>query len=344
MHTEIIYVDPASPGYRPVSYMANLAAELLEAKLIFLNRDSLTPFQKLGALLPRRREGSSGVLICPSPYDLLAIISIPGWRKRYRRLVAWVFDSFWTEHLPRMLRFSRIFDYVFVTELEDLATWRTVFRAPVDWLPWGSDVLRLGSCNATRPFDLVRLGRQPPTWEDDVSTEAICNSMNLRFQGRPPIIKEPISGQRTLLDVLTQTKFTLSFSNLVSPGPQTHRSRTYITGRWTDALAAGAVVAGVAPRSNTTQALLWKHALLDIGTVDRTEGLQAISAAARNWTSVRAKENYVESLRRLDWRWRFQTLVSVLDIAPQKLADELRFLRETLSDLQLTEPPPANQH
>ena len=46
------------------------------------------------------------------------------------------------------------------------------------------------------------------------------------------------------MGILAQAKFTLSFSNLVSPDVQTHPKREYITGRWTDALSAGATVVG----------------------------------------------------------------------------------------------------
>ena len=58
-------------------------------------------------------------------------------------MVAWVFDSFWTNYVPRFARMARVFDHLFVTEQEDMDTWRNMLRAPVEWLPWGSDALRL---------------------------------------------------------------------------------------------------------------------------------------------------------------------------------------------------------
>ena len=82
------------------------------------------------------------------------------------------------------------------------------------------------------------------------------------------------------MGILAQAKFTLSFSNLVSPDVQTHPKREYITGRWTDALSAGATVVGIPPRSDSVKALLWKGALVDLGTVNLVEGLQAVSVLA----------------------------------------------------------------
>ena len=182
------------------------------------------------------------------------------------------------------MRASRLFDHVFVTEREDLNTWRQRLRAPVDWLPWGSDVLNLGSSNPVRQLDLVRFGRQPKDWEDDLVSAQACQSFGLNFHGRPPSFRDATDNERGLMELLSKTKFALAFSNRANPTMQTHPEREYITGRWTDALASGATVAGIPPRSESVQSLLWPEALLDIGTVDQTKGLEVIASAVREWT------------------------------------------------------------
>lgn len=331
MPVEIVYVDPEGPGYQPVSYMARLAAELFEADLVLVRSKSLTVLEKVRGLLPRKRRGLDGILICPQPANLSALLQMERWRSRYGRLVAWVFDSFWPEYVSRIIRLSGIFDHVFVTEQEDLETWQKMLRAPVEWLPWGSDALRLGSANPDRPTDLLRLGRQPSGWDDDVATAQLCKSMDLLFHGRPPLLTHPCEGERALMKILAQAKFSLSFSNLVSPSLQTHPRREYITGRWTDALAAGAIVAGVPPKSSTARALLWDDGLLDLRSPDWTEGLAAIAQASRDWSPRRARENHLRSLERLDWRWRFERLASVMGVQSTTLDAELTKLRAMIS-------------
>jgi hypothetical protein len=207
-----------------------------------------------------------------------------------------------------------------------------MLQVPVDWLPWGSDVLRLGSDNADRPHDLLRLGRQPPSWEDDTATAVLCESMHLQFRGRPPYVDDPTEGQRALMNIMAQTKFTLSFSNLVNRAPQTHPHHAYITGRWTDALSAGAIVAGIPPRSDSVRALLWEDAMLDLGSVDRRRGLDVLVSAVRDWTPQRAKQNHLQSLQVLDWRWRFENIANVTGVRPHKLDTELILLRQTIND------------
>ena len=325
---KIVYADPGLAGYHCVSYMARLAAELLDGELVVLNSGRPTMMEQAAALLPRSRQGSACLLICPSPGDLGSVLRVKHWRESFGRIAAWVFDSFWTDHIPRFASLARVFDYLFVTEQEDLNTWRERMSAPVEWLPWGSDVLRLGSANPLRPLDLLRFGRQPPDWEDDSLNAHGCQSHELSFQGRPPIFDDASENERSLMGFLSETKFALAFSNRVSKSIQTHPTREYITGRWTDALASGATVAGVPPRSESVQSLLWPEALLDLGTVDRKQGLEVIARAAHEWTPTRARLNYLNSLQRLDWRWRFKKLATALSVNSFKLDTELALLNE----------------
>ena len=83
---------------------------------------------------------------------------------------------------------------------------------------------------------------------------------------------DPVANQASLMERLSRAKFTLSFSNAVSPASYTHPTREYLTGRWTDALASGAVVAGIAPACAATAELLWPAATLELATVDRADG------------------------------------------------------------------------
>jgi len=328
----VLYPDPGGEGHHCALYMARLAAELLNGELVVVQPENLTLTDKLsGILSARKRSRGSCLLICPSPADLSRILHVQNWRKTYGRVVAWVFDSFWTNWIPPWVRASRIFDHVFVTEQEDLNSWRRIMNAPVDWLPWGSDVLNLGSANPVRRFDLLRFGRQPKEWVDDQDNEVACQASGINFCGRPPSFNDATDNERGLMGMLSETKFALAFSNRVSPEGHTHPGREYVTGRWTDALASGATVAGIPPRSESVRALLWPEALLDLGTVDRGKGLTVIASAAREWTPECARLNYTRSLESLDWRWRFKTLSGALEIHSSTLDAELARLRKAIS-------------
>jgi hypothetical protein len=223
-----------------------------------------------------------------------------------------------------------MFDHIFVTEREDLDTWRRMVKAPVDWLPWGSDVVNLGSSKPDRRFDLLRFGRQPTEWDDDAVNRKRCQSKSLSFHGRPPSWPEAVDNERGLMAFLSDAKFTLASSNRVSRSIQTHPNREYITGRWTDSLASGATVAGIPPRSESVRSLLWPEALFDMGTVDPVESLEAIAAAVKDWTPELPRLNYRKSLERLDWRWRYKVLADTLQIPAPRLDAELARIRGIL--------------
>jgi hypothetical protein len=147
----------------------------------------------------------------------------------------------------RATRWTSIRNAMFVTEREDLNTWHRMMYAPADWLPWGSDVLNLGSPYLVRKIDLLRFGRQPRNWDDDLINAQLCQSSGLEFHGRPQSLGDATDNQRGLMELLSKQKFGSALSNRVSPGTQTRPTREYITGRWTDPLASGATVAGVPP-------------------------------------------------------------------------------------------------
>jgi len=333
----VVYTDHGGEGYHCVFHMARLAAELLNGKLLVVQPGSPTATDKLsGIFLPRKTSCSCCLLICPLPADLSSILLVQNWRQSFGRIVAWVFDSFWTDWIPPWTRATRIFDQVFVTEREDLNAWRRKIHAPVDWLPWGSDVLNLGSPDPVRHFDLLRFGRQPKEWDDDLVNGRVCQSLGIDFHGRPQSLSDATDNERGLMGMLSKAKFTLAFSNRVSPGTQTHPKREYITGRWTDSLAAGATVAGIPPSSESVQSLLWSEAMLDIGTVNQMEGLKVIGSMVRAWTPDRAQLNYIRSLEALDWRWRFKTLAKALDIHPLQLDRELDRLTKAIRSAKPT--------
>ena len=321
---QVVYTDPGGEGYHCVLHMARLAARLLDGELVLLKPGRPRLIDKLGSALPPAKDPNRAtLLICPAPPDLNTALLIDDWRKSHGRLVAWVFDSFWTNSIPRWVRSSRVFDHVFVTECEDLNVWRKTVPAPVDWLPWGSDVLNLGSSNGLRDFDLLRFGRQPPEWNDDAANAERCRSKGLRFHGRPTSFDDATDNERELMITLSKAKFSLAFSNRVSRSVQTHPDREYITGRWTDALASGTTVAGMPPRSESVESLLWPEALLDMGTATQAEGLEVVASAVRDWTPARAEHNYRKALEVLDWRWRFKTIAEALGVRAVPLENEL---------------------
>jgi hypothetical protein len=323
----LLYCLPPGGGWHPVTHMVRLLGELLEAQVVTLpvSRPA-TAWRTLASLGPRRRGAETCLVVAAEPRHLNAVVHGDYWRSGYRQTAGWVIDSFWIDRIPAAARHRDHFDQLFVADKEVVRLWEDATHVPVRWLPWGSDVLRLGSGSGDRPVDVQRLGRQPQGWEDDEETRRACEAAGLRFEGRPAMRDDATANQTALMGRLARAKFVLAFSNAVSPAPYTHPTRDYLTGRWTDSLASGAVVAGIAPKAAAARELLWPNATLELSTTEPAAGIEQIVAAARSWDPELARDNHLAALRRLDWRWRFQELAGALGVQSEKLEKELELL------------------
>ena len=328
----IVYCEK-SIGWSPISYMVRLAAKLLEAELIVLEYKEPSIATKLSVLISKRAVKSKGeklLLICPSPTDLSLLFQIKDFRRRFDYIAAWVIDSFWLDRIPKFVAVSGFFDHFFITSGEDVDEWCRLTKTPTSWLPWGTDVLNLGGGTAERCWDLIRVGRQPDGWADDEVTYKSCVNNNISFSGRPSLTDDPLQNHKSLMEVYQQVKFVLAFSNLDNPTNYTHPTRAYLTARWVDTLACGGIVAGISPDEPSVKELLWEGATLELGTVERENGMLTIKNAIAEWRPELADYNYKQSLKKLDWRWRFIEISRFFDIAPDTLLLDVRHLESKI--------------
>lgn len=329
----VIYGRPPGPGWDPVTLMARQAASLLGAHYVEISADKeYSKIKAASGLLPRRKGRGTCLVIAPQPVHLGMLLRRDYWLTGYDAVVGWVIDSFLDDRIPHMARGRRHFDRLFVTDGELVDDWAHQTRTPTSWLPWGADVLGLGPLRLERPVDLQRLGRQPDSWEGDDETAVTASIAGVAFRGRPGFAGNPVESQQLVTHALSRAKFALAFSNRYSPAAYTHPTREYLTGRWTTALAAGASVAGIAPRCRATDELLWDGALLEFDSVDREAGLAAVKEAVATWTPRHAFVNRVEAMRRLDWRWRYRELAGALGVHAPALETDLALLQAKLDE------------
>lgn len=331
----IVKCIPEDRGWTPIEYMVTIAAQMLEAEVIVM--DHATPSRIAQALsILKRRDRAAGdelcLMVCAGPGDLLRLLQVADWRRRFKFIAAWIIDSFWTSHISSVVGLANPFDQFLVTSIEDVGLWKQITGVPTSWLPWGADVLGCGRMTPQREWDLTRVGRQPREWADDVETSHAAQCLGIKFRGRPPGANlATLENQRFLMDVYGNSKYILAFSNLANPEIYTHPTRQYLTGRWVDSLGCGATVAGIRPRSETADELLWPAATLEFPSVKLHDGLEIVADALASWNPGIAMHHYHMALQKLDWRWRFNTLATLFRISPDPLAKELVLLRDKIS-------------
>lgn len=327
---KIVCVTPeGGGGWAPVTRMAALAASLFEADLILRHpRKQYSVARRALSVLPRLRGRETVLAIVAQPGDMIGLVDA-GWLSgRYGQVAVWIIDSFWDDRIPRMARATRSIDQLFVTDEELVDHYAQVAGVPTTWLPWGTDVLALDPESfRDRPTDVLRLGRQPHAWDDDAANEAVLNDHGLSYRGRFPVQSDAAANQRAVADALASAKVVLASSNAASPAPYTHPTREYISARWCDAAAAGAIVAGQVPNCGAAR-LLPRDGLVDLAVTSQVDGVSQLAAAVRTWTPQLARRLNAHARVTLDWRLRFEVVADQLGLAAPQLRLALNNLRE----------------
>ena len=333
--SDIILAVPSGPGWAPIHEMARLMASYLDARIVTPDPSaSLKPATKILARVPRiRGKGRTAIVIASDPGQLYAIAQPRLVARRYAEIYGWVIDSFWDDRIPAIAT-NGTYNTVFVADRDDVHDWRSVGVKNVRVLPWGADVWSRFEEHLAHPktTDLRRVGRQPAAYEDEERTAECARQAGITFAGRPPFGATDRESVESLQRALTNAKFLLAFSTLVSPASYTHPNKEYITGRWTDALAHGVTVVGQVPKTESTREILWDGATVDIDPQDARVGLDAVAQLVSEWTPEQSRNQVRMALQRLDWRHRFAELFQAAGLCSPRLDADLKAIAAELAD------------
>lgn len=323
-------------GWGTIYALAELLARCFGAETTYFER--APRHRALAGRLLRpmlHARGHVDFYIARYPADLPALLRLADARRTATR-VLWVVDSFLTEQFARPADLDR-FDVVGYMQHDEAPFYEAHAGDRALFLGWGADALDLGGDAPDRPVDVLRVGRQPPAWDDDAATAAACARHGLRFAGRPQGDPDPRRQHALAMRAYMQTKVVIAHSNLAAPAGYTHATKEYITGRWTDALACGALPAGVQPRGDGSMAaLLWDGATIDFDRIDLEANLAQLRDRLAGWSPADARRTHHQALKRLDWRWRIKAIADRLGVSPQGLGAELDRLRARIA---ATAPP-----
>ena len=201
----------------------------------------------------------------------------------------------------------------------------------MDWLPWGTDAFRLGRADPGRNIDVLRLGRQPAIWEDDMVSAARFGAVGITFSGRPAGDSDAASYAALLRDHLSKAKAVLAHSNLVDGATYTHPLKEYMTARWTDSFACGCMVVGTQPTGDPLFGRVSDEAVLHLDPGAKDGGMEDIAAALRNWTPARAQAIHEMTLREFDWRWRIRDIARRLELPTSRIDADLGQIERRLA-------------
>lgn len=310
-------------GWVSIDELAQLLVKYFDAEL-------LTPVRKvapwlMGTIRPHRQHfktintdgGDVLFVVAHGPSDLEAIKAIPHCRHKFKKIYAWVNDSYFCAAFPLETAW---FDGITVTALEDMDFVRNKFNIHVHHLYQGADCLTWAPKNLDiiqRTIDLIGFGRNPPSYHKVFSQQFHSAQSPFLYLHSPlgNISGPDVHIERGMLfKLLHRSKVSLAFHLFVEPQLQRPRSMM-VTSRWLESLLSGCIVAGRRPQSQMAEDMLcWPGATLELSEtpLEAAEQLEQIFLNDSDFIAQR-KINIHQMLLRHDWRYRIHALCKLWD-------------------------------
>ncbi len=328
-------------GWAAIDELAELLAHYFKAELLsprsvarpwaldFLHRhqESYQPLPHSG--------GDVLIVVARGPGDLGLINTIPDCRRKFRRIYAWVTDSYFHAGFPRE---TAKYDGITVTAHEDVAFPHDKYGIPVYQLYQGADCLTWAPRReAVREIDIMGLGRMPPSYHAQfVRMFHNANSPHLYLHSPIGNITGPsIHAERGMLfKLLQRTRISLAFHLFVEP--QANRPRSMmVTSRWLEFLLSGCIVAGKRPTSQMGKDILfWPGATVELDDDPVQAGEELLGLLVRNdELHAQRRSNTRHMILNHDWRDRIRTMCRLFDLpTPDALRDDLERLRAVATE------------
>jgi len=339
MKVSVLVAGPANPhaGWVAIDELAELLVHYFQAEL--LSPKILPQPWLLGKLRPHRVQweplqtqgGDVLLVVARGPGDLGMIRAIADCRKKFKRIIGFVTDSYFQ---AGFVRETAQFDAITVTAHEDADYPRSQFGIAVHQLYQGANCLNwVPQVAHQREIDLIGFGRTPPSYQAAFSQAFHPAASPYLYLHSPlgHLAGASVHLERGMLfKLLQRTRISLAFHLFVEPQGQRPRAMM-VTSRWLESLLSGCIVAGKRPVSRMADEMLcWPGATLELpdDPAQAVEALQTLLARNADFAAQRSI-NMAQMLARHDWRWRITTLCELANLPqPEALQHDLQALQQ----------------
>ena len=259
-----------------------------------------------------------------------------GWRRRFRRVYAYVFDSiFPSSEIERSAfrrsfsRFSRTvsaLDHLFLSCRSAVEIGALCYGIPVSYVPLAADVEKFGSMQPSRPITVNAYGRQQTAHlqvlADAYNRNDTDRSVHFTSHLSGMVIADPVRHRAFFWKMLAMSRIALAY-DILQVGGGRKLPYTFVGQRWFESLAAGCVVVGYRPKCAEAEELLnWPDA-----TIESPEEPAAFLRFIENLLADHSRldairvSNYCNMAAAHDWGHRIELMLQALELEP---ADALR--------------------
>jgi hypothetical protein len=260
--------------------------------------------------------------MCQFLRELHNIDRVQNWRKRSRRAVAFILES-WSSTLPQMraqLRLLDRFDHVFVLNADSIPAMQRHTRTPISFLPTGADCLAgtPSQMPALRPVDVLCFGRRVPAVHDRMLALARERGWFYLFDIWSGIQAADWAQARAAnADMVRRSRYCIAWDpSMESTRGALIGSDRALTTRYFEAAAGGAIILGSrTPGKVFDDSFDWPDAVVEIARdgSDLEARIDALEADPVRSAAIR-RTGMVQSLRRHDWAYRWDRVLDTLDL------------------------------
>ncbi len=289
---------------------------------------------------PLRHEAPDGdtlIVIARNPSALDVINHIRGVRRRFKKVLAWVTDSYFYQGYGQA---TKHYDLIAVTDHADAEWIQRNFGTQTITIRQGIDTFSIvPSVDRPRSIDLMGFGRMPPKYHEAFKRRFHSPTSPYLYLHSPighqtgSVIWEERS---MLLKTLQRTRFSLAFHMLCNPEINRPKSMM-VTSRWLESLAAGCIVVGKRPISAMADEMLsWPDSTIELPDDPATavDALEELLQTDEAKFEENRRTNMRNTMRYHDLRSRIADLLDAFGIdRPQALSNDLEELKTRLQHL-----------
>jgi hypothetical protein len=287
-----------------------------------------------------------------SAYELMALATVPDWRKRCR-LAACFINEIWTSDLPGYLvELLAEFDHIFVGLRHPTSEVARISGRPCTYLPMAVDVLRFSPQPGMppRPIDVCNIGRRSPITHDALRRLAsdrrifyyydTVAASGIGLRQRSFHVDDASEHRLLLANLLQRSRFFIANRALVNEDEVTG-GRDEISGRFYEGAAAGTVMLGEAPRTEEFRTQFdWPDAVIPLPFDSPDVGAMLLDLCSDPQRLARISlDNVRNAALRHDWVHRLRTVFETVGLTPTEAMLEREDRLQTIAAGASSAPP-----
>lgn len=275
-------------------------------------------------------------VICQSPFDIICINSLKGWRENCSKAIL-VLDEIWAKEIPNwkaQLHLLKDFDYVLMNFTSSIEQVASIIQRPCHSIPFGVDAVKFCPypLQPERHVDVYSIGRRSQVTHKALLDLAGKGNFFYMYETLKDLYMIDYNYHRSLYsNILKRSRYFIAnkakFDGVNETGGQEELGARFFEGA-----AAGAVMLGSPPACNAYSINFdWQDAVISIpyDVPSIGEVIVELNTQPERLQKIRTN-NVVNSLLRHDWVYRWG---KILDTVGLEHTEKMRLREAYLQNL-----------